>query len=377
MPSKILILSASVGAGHLRAAEAIELAFAQIAPETIVKNIDVLTLANKAFRRIYSQGYFDLANRAPHLLGYFYDLLDRPQIPDSEPGHFRVALEKLNMKPFLKLLKSELWDLVVNTHFLPAEIIASLRNSGKIMTPQVTITTDFEIHRLWIHSPCEHYFTATDEGRIYLQYFGVPERSVSVTGIPIHPLFNIPKDPSYCYSSQGITGQRPVILILSGGMGIGPIEKIYAAILEMQVPLDIIVVTGRNDELRRKIEQVRIPLRHHAKILGFTAKMDEMITVADLVVSKPGGLTTAEILAKGAAIAIVNPIPGQESRNSDFLLENGAGIKINNIATLSYKLTKLFEDKKRLEQLRTNSIRLGRPRAAFDLAEFVLKMAQK
>jgi processive 1,2-diacylglycerol beta-glucosyltransferase len=135
--SRILILSASVGGGHIRAAEAMELAFRQTAPWAEIRNIDVLTLANKAFRRIYGKGYLDFANRAPHLLGYVYDFLDRPKDKDGdgERGRLRVALEKLNMQPFLKLLKSETWDMVVNTHFLPAEIIGSLRLSESISVP--------------------------------------------------------------------------------------------------------------------------------------------------------------------------------------------------------------------------------------------------
>ena len=125
---KFSFSSASVGGGHLRAAEAMELALRQTAPEAAIRNIDVLTLANKTFRRIYGKGYLDFANRAPHFLGYVYDLLDRPKDKegDFEPDRLRVTLEKLNMQPFLKLLQSETWDIVVNTHFLPAEIIGSL-----------------------------------------------------------------------------------------------------------------------------------------------------------------------------------------------------------------------------------------------------------
>ena len=98
--------------------------------------------------------------------------------------------------------------------------------------------------------------------------------------------------------------------------------------------------------------------------MGFTTDIDELMGVADLVVSKPGGLTTSEVLARGAAMAIVNPIPGQESRNSDYLLESGAAIKINNTATLAYKITQLLSDKERLASLRANVRRIARPRAA-------------
>ena len=151
---RILILSASVGSGHVRAAEAIGLALQEIAPGLMLENVDVLSLASSPFRRIYGKGYLDVARRAPHLLGYVYDLLDRPQ--ELEADRFRIALQRLNLRPFLKLLESESWDVVVNTHFLPAEIIGSLRTAGKINVRQVTATTDFMTHRMWVQRPCEH-----------------------------------------------------------------------------------------------------------------------------------------------------------------------------------------------------------------------------
>src|SRR5438445_1641580 len=129
---RILVLSASVGAGHLRAAEAVELALRQVVPDATVKNIDVLSLTNAAFRGIYGKFYLDLVNKAPHVLGYFYDLMDQPSRSGKHRGdRFRLLVEKLNLGPFIKFLKQEPWDLVINTHFLPAEIIASLRKGRK------------------------------------------------------------------------------------------------------------------------------------------------------------------------------------------------------------------------------------------------------
>src|SRR5579863_8047737 len=347
----ILILSASVGAGHMRAAQAVELATRQLAPEAHVGNIDILTLTNPGFRRVYGKAYVDLVNLAPHVLGYVYDLLDKPRNPDSKRDRFRLAIEKLNLKKFCELMEEGKWDIVVNTHFLPAEIIASLRRKGKLSTPQITVTTDFETHRLWVNQPCDWYTTATEEGAAYLRHWGVPEENVSVTGIPIHPVFSKEKDRGECLKRQGLTGDRPVVLQLAGGFGVGPIEKLFAGVLAVEVPLEIVVVAGKNEAVKKELEKAEIPPRHRVKIMGFTDQIDELMAVADVVVSKPGGLTTSEVLARGAAMAIVNPIPGQESRNSDYLLENGAAIKINNVATLPLKLAQLLSDPRRLESI--------------------------
>lgn len=375
-PPRLLILSASVGAGHLRAAQAVELALKRIEPEAEVKNLDALELTNKTFRRLYGQAYLDLVNRAPHVLGYLYDLLDRPRGPKQKSDRLRVLVERLNLRSVRKLLQSEPWDVIINTHFLSAEIIASLRQDREVDTPHMTVTTDYETHRLWVADPCDHYCTATEEGAAYLEHWGVNRRDIKVTGIPIHPAFSERQDRAMCLRSQGLVGDRTTVLQLAGGFGVGPIEKIYRGLLEIDVPLEIVSVAGRNDEIKKELKKIQVPPRHRSRVMGFTETIHELMAVADLVISKPGGLTTSEVLASGAAMAIINPVPGQEARNSDFLLENGAAIKINNVATLPYKLNKLLGDKKRLRQLKQNSVRLGRPQAAFDVAKIALGLAR-
>src|SRR5215831_6117083 len=193
MAPRILVLSASVGAGHMRAAEAVELALRETVPDASVKNIDILTQTNAAFRHVYGRAYLDLVNKAPHVLGYFYDMMDKPSRSGrNRSDRLRLAVERLNLTRFTRFLQQEPWDLIINTHFLPAEIIASLRKRGKLDVPQVTVTTDFETHRLWVNQPCEHYFTATEQGALYLQSWGVPASDTTTTGIPIHPVFSQP-----------------------------------------------------------------------------------------------------------------------------------------------------------------------------------------
>jgi processive 1,2-diacylglycerol beta-glucosyltransferase len=376
MSPRILVLSASVGAGHMRAAEAVELALRQVTPEATVRNIDVLELTNAAFRRVYGKAYLDLVNKAPHFLGYFYDYLDRPH-PTGHGDRLRLAVQKINLLRFIRFLESEPWDLVINTHFLPAEIIASLRKQERLTIPQVTVTTDFDTHRLWVHQPCELYFTATEEGALYLHHWGVPATDTVATGIPIHPEFTVAKDRAACLARHGLVGDRPILLQLAGGFGVGPIEKIYRALLDVEVPAEIVVVTGRNEKAKEQLQAVPCPPRHRTKVFGFTKEIDELMAVADLVVTKPGGLTTSETLARGAAMVIVNPTPGQESRNNDFLLENGAAIKVNNLATLAYKVTNVLRTPDRLARFKANARALARPRAAFDVVERSLRLLDR
>ncbi|HZU37434.1 MAG TPA: glycosyltransferase, partial [Gemmataceae bacterium] len=194
-----------------------------------------------------------------------------------------------------------------------------------------------------------------------------PAGDTTATGIPIHPVFSQPKDRAVCRQKHGLGNDRPVVLQLAGGFGVGPIAKLYQALLAVARPLEVVVITGRNEAAKAQLEAITPPPRHRTHILGFTTEIDELMAAADLVMSKPGGLTTSETLARGAVMAIVNPIPGQESRNSDFLLENGAAIKINNLGTLSYKIGNLLDDSARLARLKANVAQLARPQAAYEV----------
>ena len=188
-------------------------------------------------------------------------------------------------------------------------------------------------------------------------------------------MFSEPKDRKACLAKHGLADDRPVVLQLAGGFGVGPIEKIFQALLDVEQPIELVVIAGQNEKLREQLSGTAAAGAAPAsRCMGFTDEIDELMAVADLVVSKPGGLTTSETLARGAVMVIVNPIPGQESRNSDYLLENGAAIKANNIATLAYKVDELLGDRPRLERMRANVRRIARPRAAFDVVEKSLEL---
>ena len=377
MPKRILVLSASVGAGHMRAAEAVELALRQLAPEAEIRNLDVLELTNATFRRLYGRLYVDLVNTAPHVLGLVYDMLDRPPSAQRKSDRLRLLIERLNLGRLLRLLRDNAWDVIVNTHFLPAEIIAALRSKGQIATPQLTATTDFETHRMWVNQPCDHYFTATEEGAAYLTYWGVPAKDISVTGIPIHPVFSQEKDPFACRQRLGLGGDRPVIVQMAGGFRHGPGRED----LRRRALGRTAVAGGRRGGPQRTAQVApgagRSPFAPSRDVMGFTREIDELMAAADIVLSKPGGLTTSEVLARGAAMLIANPVPGQETRNSDFVLENGAGVKVNNLPTLAYKLSRLLDQPAVLQQMKANARRLGRPQAAFDIARAALEYAAR
>lgn len=374
MFKKILILSASVGAGHLRAAEALEKAFKQRNLAEEVKNIDVLNYTNPLFRRLYGKAYLDMVNNMPEVLGWLYDSLDKPWENEKR----RLALDRLNTLPFINLLKKEKPDLAVCTHFLPSEIISWLKAKGKVNFPQAVVVTDFDAHAMWLCHHYEQYFVALDETKVHLSKIGIPAEKITVTGIPIDPLFSEKKDKSAMREKYGLEKDKLTIMVSAGGFGVGNIENLLIALSELQTPSQIVAICGRNEELQKKLEKLAVEKLNNERVIfkpiGFTREMDEYMSASDLIVGKPGGLTTSEALAKGLIFCIVNPIPGQEERNSDHLLEKGCAIKCNNLPILAYKIDALVKDRERFARMKENVLNFARPNAAFAISEKLLIM---
>jgi processive 1,2-diacylglycerol beta-glucosyltransferase len=375
MLRKVLLLSASAGAGHVRAAEAVEKAFKQAndADSREVHHIDVLNYTNKLFRHLYSKAYIDLVNKMPEVPGWVYDKLDKPWKNERR----RLALDKLNTRPFVKLLRQYQPDLIVCTHFLPAEIVSWLKAKERLSSRQVIVVTDFDVHAMWLVHHYEHYFVAVDEARVYLEALGIPPGNITVSGIPIDPVFAIKKDKQEMRAKHGLAPDRTTILLSAGGFGVGSVDALVSSLLPLQHRAQIVATCGRNEELKRRLTRLATRIKPDATVIlkpfGYTKEMDELMTASDLVIGKPGGLTTSEALAKGLVFGIVNPIPGQEERNSDHLLEGAVAIRCNNLPTLSYKLDKLLGDPQRFKSMQANALRMGHPNAANLIVEQLLR----
>jgi len=238
----------------------------------------------------------------------------------------------------------------------------------------VVVVTDFDVHGLWISRPCERFFVASPEARANLVAQDIDAQDIHVTGIPIDPIFAEPMDRAAALRELDLPDDRPIVLQMAGGFGIGSIERIHRAILQIERPLHVVTVTGRNTDAMDILAAMDHDPRHKRKILGYTSQMRQLLCAANVIVTKPGGLTSAESLASGCPIIIAEPIPGQEDRNADFLLENGCGVKVNNLASLPFKLGSLLNDSDRLNAMRAAALRCARPRAAFDVAAACIQL---
>jgi processive 1,2-diacylglycerol beta-glucosyltransferase len=375
---RILIATVTAGGGHVAAAAALEEAWRALRPADAVERVDLIKFFSPLHKRIYEQGYVKLVERAPELWGMLFSKTDNPKVA-RRLGRLSRAFPSHSRKKFTGHLKQFKPDAVLCTHFTPLEALGLLKMPGARATRPsenwkpplvVSVVTDFEAHALWMDPCVDLYCVAAEETRARLVARGAAADRVVSTGIPIAAKFSAKPDPRAIRQTLGLRDDQPVLLVLSGGFGMGPVAEILAELDKVPRPFQTVVVTGRNEELRRQLATQN--RKHPTHVLGFATNMHELMAVAGLIITKPGGLTTSEALALGKPLFILNPIPGQEAANSDFLLERGAAAKVNRVEDLPFRIEKLLGSEKLVEMAKAASV-LGRPHSATAVCQEVLK----
>jgi len=371
---RILILSASAGTGHVRAAQALDKVCRGHAGIEAVEHVDALQHSNAVFRRVYSDFYIQMVKKTPTMLGWFFEHTDEPWKTDR----WRLLLDRLNTAPLVRKIREFKPDICICTHFLPAQIIGSLVRRRRLDTQLAVVVTDFDIHAMWLSKLFHHYFVALDEAKAHLEMLGFPPGRITVTGIPIDPLFSVPKKAAALRDKHGLRNDLPVVLVSGGALGVSSAELMVRVLGHLKTPAQIAVICGRNEKLLESVREVAggLDAPHlHFHPMGYTNEMDEWMKLSDLFIGKPGGLTTSEAMACGLPMVVFQPIPGQEERNSDHLLERGAAVRCNQVTTLAYKVDELLAAPRLLAKMRDEAKRLGRPDAANVVIETLLASA--
>lgn len=367
-PTDLLLLHATAGAGHTRAAQAIAAALKAQAHGAHHQVVDTLDCTSSLFRRLYAQAYIDLVQRAPELWGALYERYDVVKPPRSKSARARLAFDKANSTAFKALLKATQPRAILCTHFLPMELLSDLKGRGKLATPVHAVVTDVSPHAFWVYPHIDHYHVATEAGARELARKGIAAERISVSGIPIDPVF-AQRTPAAAKRAQLGLPERPTVLLLSGGFGVGPLVSMLDSFAGDDCGLSLVVVAGRNAELEAACRERAATLQLPVTVHGFVTNIHELMDAADLVVTKPGGLTTNEILAKGRPMALVAPIPGQEQRNAEYLLEEGAAVRLHDVADAAWHLQRWLGDRERMAAMQAAAQRIARPQAAADVAQ--------
>jgi processive 1,2-diacylglycerol beta-glucosyltransferase len=254
-----------------------------------------------------------------------------------------------------------------------------MRRRREIDSPLITVVTDMDVHGLWFVRPCERFIVATEESAEILVAGGINRRAIDVTGIPIDPCFEALPSRSAAREALQLPIDRPVVLFASGGVGTGRLEQIFAQLLEIAPPVHVVAICGRNRRAERALGELLRSRRNlpgqSAQVIGFTERMHEWMAAADLLVGKPGGLTSSEARAAGLPMLVVDPVPGQEQRNADHLLEWGVARRANTLSTLRWKVDALLRDREGLERLRRCARLHSRPDSAAQACQALLGAA--
>jgi len=389
---RVLIATVTAGGGHVAAAAALEEAWRALRPDDAVERVDLIKFFSPLHKKMYADGYVQIVERAPELWGLLFGKTDNPKVA-RRLSKLRRIFPSNSRKKFTDYLKRFKPDAVLCTHYAPLETLGLLKTSegGVPRRPNlmdrmgtrgarpsesykhpfvVSIVTDFEAHALWMDACVDLYCVAAEETKARLIARGARPENAVATGIPIAAKFSAKPDARAVRKTLGLRDDLPVLLVLSGGFGMGPVAEIVAELDKVPQPFQTVVVTGRNEALRRELAtQTR---KHPTHVLGFVTNMHELMAVAGLILTKPGGLTSSEALALGKPLFILNPIPGQEAANSDFLLERGAAAKVNRVEDLPFRIKQLLGSKKLAEMAKAAKA-LGRPQSAQAVCREVLK----
>jgi len=359
-------VSASIGSGHVAAGRALETALGRVGAET--SHVDLLDYTTAPFRRLYRQAYFDLVRSAPDLVDWFGKRLDRrPTEDETRLLRLRARFARLLSHHLPRQIARVCPTLVIHTHFLGPEILSAQRRPLAIA--QVQVITDFFAHALWLRSSIRRYYVGAEEMAVHLAASGVAAERIRVTGIPIDARFAALPTRAEARTLLDLEPDRDVLLMMAGGMEARTVVALLEQVAGLRWPLHVVIVCGRSPDLVAQLKPIVAEARGlvRMRLLGFTDQVPTYMAAADLMAGKPGGLTSSEALAAGLPMAIVQPYPLQEEANATYLLEAGAGMRIEPLTVFTHKLSRFFADPARRERMSTAAATLGRPHAARDV----------
>ena len=371
MTQRILFFYLTKHSGHYAAAVAIDDAIHRIDGSVESMLMDSFSHANPVLSKVTLKAYLAVLKTAPEIWEFMYD---NPEFKERTKK-IRELLNRGNSKKLQNILAEFAPDVVVCTQAFACGVIASWKRSTTRPTPKlVGVLTDFVAHRYWADPQVDLYIAPTEEtGQQLITQGVVPER-VKAFGIPTSRSFLKPVDKAAVIKSLGLKPDVPKVLVMGGSLGLGPMKSVLRKLNKLPQPFDIIVVTGKNEELKEDLARKGTKLRHQTRIFGFVENVHELMDIAEFIVTKPGGITTAEALVKQLPMIIINPIPGQEAKNTEFLLSQNVAVEAEDANDVMLFVDEFFRNPRKLWQMREAAIALGRPQASDHAAHEILNL---
>ncbi len=370
---KVLLLYISNNSGHHLAAKAIEESLHLNYPHVKVANINCFNYINPVLEKVINSIYNKVIKRKPEVWEYLYD---NPKIV-RRTRKFRKLIHKLNSKKLKKLILQFKPDAVVCSQAFPCGMIADFKKKFKFDFPLLGVLTDYAPHSYWMYDNVDAYIVPNEKTKEHFLSSEIKNNKIFPFGIPISAKFSGKTNKESARRELSLDDNKPTILIMGGGQGLGPIEDLIYAINTIEKSFQVIIACGTNKKLKKWLEKRKVLFRKKMAILGYTRQVEMLMGISDIIVTKPGGLTTAEALAKSLPIVIIKPIPGQEEKNTEFLLSEGVAVKAKSPLDAAVLIEKLLNNSEKLKNMKAAAKKHAQPHSASKIADLTMKLLKQ
>ncbi|MDP2920780.1 MAG: glycosyltransferase [Candidatus Omnitrophota bacterium] len=366
---KVLLMYITANSGHYRASLAIERALKTISPGITTMNINGFAYTNPFFEKLINRTYMSVIRNKPEVWEYLYD---NPKVLKSVQG-LRDAIHRSNSKKLKVLIQDEFRpDAVVCTQAFPCGMVADYKKYLGLGLPLFGVLTDHAPHSYWIFDNVDYYIVPSDASREHFIKNGVSDSKIRTFGIPIDPKFSAVHDKEAIKKKLGLDSRMRAVLIMGGSQGLGPVEHMIDALERTAVDFQILAVCGINKKLQKMLSRREKRCRKKILVFGMTENVDELMEASDVIITKPGGLTTSEALTKNLPMIIIHPIPGQETKNTEFLLKQGVALRAEDGSDVAALIQELFSNSVKLDEMRKKADLIKKPDSAMDTARLIL-----
>ena len=366
---RVLLLYITRVSGHRQATLAIQSSLKQLNPKIEAPTVNGFGYTYPILERVINKAYMSVIKRTPKVWDYLYD---NPRIFKKSQS-IKNFLHKTSYDKIAKLFQRYHPDVVVCTQAFPCGMVAHYKREKNLKTTIIGVPTDFSPHSYWINDGVDYYVVPSVEAKDRFIKKGIASDAIKVYGIPMRSKFSAQLDRKPIAEKLGFDPDLPTIVVMGGGQGLGPIKKIVKSLIKVKTNFQLVVLAGVNKKIMRSIKRATKRSQKKILIYEFTNNVDELMELATIIITKPGGITTAECLAKGLPMVIVNPIPGQEMRNTDFLIKKGIGIRIDDTNDIGEEIELLLKSPERLAAMSKAAYENAKPHAALDVAKLILE----
>ena len=366
---RVILLYISEISGHHSATLAIEKAIKTLNPQAEILNINAFNYTNPVSEKIVNKLYMGVIKKTPRLWDYLYD---NPRVM-KRIENFRQIVHRFNSPKFKSLFDKFRPQAVACTQAFPCGMVADFKRVYNSSIPLIAVLTDYISHSYWIHDTVDYYIAPSQDVRNELLRKAVKEEKIKTFGIPFDFKFNQGIDRKKVLEKWQLNDYPPIILLMGGGQGLGPMDKMIKLLDKSNLDIQLIVVCGTNKKLYYRLKKRERKFRKKIIPFGYYYHIEELMAISKIIITKPGGITTAEALANRLPILIVNPIPGQEESNTLYFTKKGAAVRIDNPVDIGRVIEDLLLNPTKLKQMSDAGSEISKPNAALDIAKLILR----